>query len=923
MLWPMQNTNHGLLTTARRRLLDRLLGELLDMEAAERAARLSELCQSHPRLSYWLKQLVQASTTPTEFLKLPVARVANEALEAGGQAILPAGTRLGPWRILEPTGEGGMGIVYRAERADGSFEMVTAIKLIHAHRDKVLRTRLEQERQLLARLDHPNIARLVDGGTAADGQGYLVMEWVEGEDLSMSADRLHGKTGYCLDLFEYIAKAASHAHQRLVAHGDIKPANVRIRDDGVVKLMDFGIARLLNAEAQEARLVALTPSFAAPEQLEGGPITPSSDIWSLGALLYWMLTGRKLPAEHEQVAGYLATHGIVRNRELAAILTRACARDSEHRYRSAGELLADIERFRSYLPVAALAPTRYYRATRFVRRNPVVVSSLGMIAGLLVMGLTSTTVLYLQAEQARQEARQEQDRAEQQAEALEQVAGFQAEQLASLDVEAMGAGIRAALFERRAQVLDHDNADTRATAMDELEQSLIGINFTDLALEAVDEQLFRHSHAAIETQFEDQPLIQARLMQTLANITRDIGALGVAEQAQTGALTLRRQHLGDRHADTLTSIDEAGALRYMQGDFQQALELFEKALDGRRESLGDTHRDTLTTLNHIGLTKHSIGELDAALEYYQRALSGRQRTLGDSHPDTLRTKNNLGVLHRFRGEFDQALEYQARALEGLRQTLGNDDPKTINAIRQMGYLLSARGRLDEAFPYVEEGKRAYRRVLGDRHPQTLYAISDYGVALMQLDHLDEARVYLEMALEGRRKALGPDHPHMIFSLSFMADYYERVDNLVRAESYKRAEVELRKRVLDEMTLRTLRAKRHLGDLLYRLDRHDEAIEWAGRSTRGSTALAGPEHRQTAQARRVRGLALAANGQFKAAESDLLAANTILVAGADEPSDTVRDLAGELAEFYSEWARLEPGEGHERSAAYWTNRAHPD
>ncbi|MEX0914513.1 MAG: serine/threonine-protein kinase, partial [Wenzhouxiangellaceae bacterium] len=260
----------------------------------ERDQRMREIAHSHPRVHAWLERLVEASEHPTSSLQIMFRRAGDAALSDMRlrDNALPPGTRIGDWRLADPVGAGGMGLVYRAERADGTFEMSAAIKFIRSPDDALMSERLTLETQLLARLDHPNIARILDGGTLPDGQNYLVMEWIEGEDLTECREKAGALRNRCLGLFEEIAEAVSHAHQRQVVHGDIKPANIRIARDGRPRLLDFGVARLTSGDLHGSdRTEALTPAFSAPEQLAGGTSSTRSDIYALGALLRWMLTG--------------------------------------------------------------------------------------------------------------------------------------------------------------------------------------------------------------------------------------------------------------------------------------------------------------------------------------------------------------------------------------------------------------------------------------------------------------------------------------------------------------------------------------------------------------------------------------------------------------------------------------------------------
>ncbi|MCH8478476.1 MAG: serine/threonine protein kinase [Wenzhouxiangella sp.] len=952
------SSEQATLTPMRRRAVDRLLIDYLELPEREQPAWLAQTRRRLPRLGRWLVQLIDDSHTVT-LLDESVRRLAGQSVDRMEISVtrLVSGDRLGPWKVIEEVGQGGMGRVYRGQRADGAFEMDVAIKQI-GQRRRGLAELLQRECRLLAKLDHPSVTRLVDAGLDDRAGPFLVMEWVEGRDLADWIERQQPDVETRLKHFERIAEAVAHAHQRLIVHGDIKPDNVRIRDDGSVKLMDFGVARLLeSSDADQAGMRALTPAFAAPEQRDGENITPASDIWSLGTLLLWLLTGLR---EDEILAAHpsrLNAGTRLRNQELAAIIEKARAQRPQERYRSIDEFVGDLIRFRLHEPVSVMPSTLAYRAGRFVRRNRVLVGGVGASFLGLSIGLVMTVWMYTQAEKAREQA-------ERHAREVEQIADFQAGQLSRIDVEGMGAGLRHSIFERRDQHLRLEGLDpeVRQQRQTALANALLGVNFTDLAVESLDQHFFRHGLETIQDQFHDQPIIRARLLQTLAEAARDVGVLELARQAQDEALDLREQNLGRRHVDSLKSRGEAANLAVLEGDYERALRSLEEVSRDRQETLGPDHPDTLGALNDLGTVNHYLNELETALAQYSRALAGRQRILGEEHPDTLASMLHIGVLHRWRGEYDLAMTFQRPALDGFRNVLGEDDPKTIGATSQMGYLLAEQGQLEAALPYIQASKHAYRRTLGDRHPQTLYTISDVGVMLLRMGRTEEAGPYLKRALDGRVDMLGPDHPHVSFSLDFMSHYHERMGDFEQAERNLRELIALRTQLLSATHSRTAIAMRRLGEALQQVGRTEEAIEWAGRAARNLTDTEGANHPQTVQAwiskarallhaeqyeraleaasqavdgskatwpqgdrlvgqaLRTRAMARIGLWDLAEAEADFLVAWDNLVNSVGETNADSRELAGDIASFYRQWQRLDPDGSHEAPVQRWAERA---
>ncbi|TVQ38494.1 MAG: serine/threonine protein kinase [Wenzhouxiangella sp.] len=392
------------LTPMRRRAVDRLLIDYLELPEREQPAWLARTRQRLPRLGRWLVQLVDDSHTVT-LLDESVRRLAGQSVDRMeiNAARLTEGDRLGPWQVIEEIGEGGMGRVYRGQRADGAFEMDVAIKQI-GRRRRGLAELLQRECRLLAKLDHPSVTRLIDAGLDDRAGPFLVMEWIEGTDLDDWLNSEQPDLAFRLDRFEHILEAVEHAHQRLIVHGDIKPGNIRIATNGAVKLMDFGIARLQESSGEDdAQMRALTPSFAAPEQLSGEPINVRSDVYSLGMLLYWLLTG-ETPGHGKAGIGERLRHlSRRRRREVIAIFERACHVEPEQRYASVSAMLADIRHLRSGKPISAMPATRRYRLRCMVSRNPIATGLGTLLALSLVVG---TGALILQAEQTRLAAEQ-------------------------------------------------------------------------------------------------------------------------------------------------------------------------------------------------------------------------------------------------------------------------------------------------------------------------------------------------------------------------------------------------------------------------------------------------------------------------------------------------------------------------------------
>ncbi len=759
------------LTDTRRRALDKLLASYLEQPVEQQAAFLANCQQRWPRLSRWLEMLIERSQT-VSLLDQSFTRLAGEALARGSDEptrTLDAGHRLGPWQVSEDFREGGMGTVYRGERADGAFEMEVAIKLLKL-RGHGLSEHLQQECRLLARVNHPGFTRLLDAGLDQQAGPFLVMEWVDGEDLSDWLASCGPGFEQKLDLFEQVVEAIGHAHQRLIVHGDIKPNNVRINPEDRAKVMDFGVARLANTQDQGKRMRALTPAFAAPEQLAGEPVTPDSDIWSLGALLFWLLTETTLPKDLDDLEASLSGKAIERPRELSALIGKACAAEPENRYHGCGELLDDLKRFRRHYPLRAMPDSRSYRLNRLIRRNPVLTGGIAATMIALTSGLVATTSLYLQADRAWQAAEVGQAQAHARAVELEQVAGFQANQLGLVNPEYLGAVTRQAVIDQYTeQATDgHSQAAGESEQINQFQASLADINFTDVALESLDKGVFTATLDGIDAQFADQPLVQARLLQAMAETQVHLGRRQAALNPQQRAYRIRSDELGRDHPDTLYSASHLGRLYLGLDEHDRGKRYLEPTLERQREVLGEQHSQTLRTLSAIGELHRLRQRHDKAEQTLRAELEGQESALGGAHADTLLTLNTLGLLMIHRGRPADAVEYLQQSAQGRRETLGEHHRDTLQSLNNLGITFSDLGQFEEAEETHRQVYASYSAMFGSDHPETLRSLSNLAVAIDRQGRPEEAETLHRRALEGRIRVLGEQHRDSYISMGHLA-----------------------------------------------------------------------------------------------------------------------------------------------------------
>lgn len=793
---------HARLTPARRRLLDTLLDDLLDRAQDERTRLLGALERHCPRIHSRLSALVEASAEPAQFLETLFQRAGQAAFSEieKSDVVLPAGTRLGPWRLVEPVGSGGMGTVYRAERADGAFEMEAAVKLIRLRRDSRLKQRLEVERQLLARLDHPNIARILDGGETEDGQTYLVMDWVPGEDLSDCAKEARHDVGRCLDAFSQVAGAVGHAHQRRVVHGDIKPANIRVTAEGRVKLLDFGVARLLAEEhADDASFQALTPAFSAPEQLAGEPASTQSDVYALGVLLYWMLTG-EVGNQHTDWSEALAGR-YPRHQDLAAIIEMACAREPAERYAGVSALVKDLQRYRVLQPVAARPSSRAYLLSRFVQRNPVGVGLGSVAVLLLIVGLIGTGWQARIAGLERDRAEAQRDLARLEAEKTERVSEFLVSLFDQADPYRNPGRDLTARDLVRTGVAEVETLEEAPLVQAEMFHALARVNRSLAEYESAREMAARA--LAILQETPGVPADERARAWTLLGVT--LGSLGryrQALEAHENALALSDPEDPDAVAEAL---DNIGLSLYSLGRFEASEQRFLRVLELRRGS-SPASADLASAHNNLALALAGLDRRQEAVEHYSRALEIRREVLGDSHPDTTFSLTNLATLLTQMGEYDRAEAMFVEALEQRRQAFENGHPAVASVIYQLGWLNSNRSRWARAEQHHREALALRQSRMGPDHPSVGVSLNALAATLRHQGKFREALELLRQALSNYRAAYGDSHHDIALVLSNLAGLHADLAQYGDAEALYAEALEMCRRELGE-------SHRHVADIL--------------------------------------------------------------------------------------------------------------
>ena len=696
------------------REIDSIFHEIATVPAPQRDEALARLCGGRDDLRREVERLLAADEAGWSFLDVPAL---GERAEGDGPVIEPVdtliGSRIGAYHITSRIAGGGMGVVYRARRDDEVGDYDVAIKVVKRgfSTDDMLR-RFHSERRTLGNLNHPNIARVLDGGSLEDGRPFLVMEFIEGEPIDAYCETNRLTIDQRIELMGKVCHAVHYAHQNLVVHRDLKPGNILVNAHGEPKLLDFGIAKILSPGGgeptiertiTEARM--LTPEYASPEQILGRPVTTASDIYSLGVILYQLLTGRKPyrltsryldemgrhvseaaprrpstviaapaePAADPVEESALSADAIAAQRhttvdrlrralrgDLDNIVMMALRKEPERRYASAEQLAEDLRRHEEDQPVIARPDTWTYRTNRFIRRHRVAVTAAVLIALTLTGGIISTSWMAMVAEGERARAEEQRDHA----------------------------GIEAASAFEIAHIL----SDLLTTALESASDE-------DAAL--LDQRLAGEEYR-IRRQFAGRPHLQANLLTALGQVYLKRGRYDRAESLILDARDMRRREFGDESMEMALSWDAIGQLRYAEGDYAAAAEAFEECLRLHRMGLDIVHTDVGTAANNLAVALRLLRRTDEAEELHREALAIRREENGPRSPQFAESLADLAVILMKREEYEVALAMCDEAAAIRASVLGPDHVATARALVLRGQCLTQLKRFDEAEHAIRE-----------------------------------------------------------------------------------------------------------------------------------------------------------------------------------------------------------------------------
>jgi tetratricopeptide (TPR) repeat protein len=713
------------------------------------------------------------------------------------------------YKLIDELGKGGMGVVYKAEQVK-PIKRSVALKIIKLGMDtnRVI-ARFETEKQALAVMDHPNIAKVFDAGATDKGRPYFVMELVQGVPIDDYCDRHNLTTQERLELFIPVCQAVQHAHQKGVIHRDLKPSNVIVtvkEDKAVPKIIDFGIAKATGHRLTEQTLFTEqglligTPEYMSPEQAEmtGLDVDTRTDIYALGVMLYELLVG-VLPFDSKSLreAGYSEIQRIIREVEppkastrlsklgdtqtsiakhrqtdpsslqrllkgdLDWITLKAMAKDRTHRYASASELVSDIDRYLKNEPVSASPPSTAYRLKKYIRRHKTGVVAASLIVLAMLIGIAGTTLGLLKARQAERVARDE-------AQTAKQISNFLIDLFEVSDpTEGRGNTITAReILDTGAEKIDRELEDeplVRGRLMNTIGEVYTSLGLYDDALPILEKGLAIRE----ESLDPDDPAV-AQSLEGMGNLFWRKGDFEKAQTFHERALKIREDAYGPDHVTVASSLNNLGNLQHEAGNYEDAKLLYERAVEIWEKTSGPESTDVAIALNGLGYILYDMGKYEEARPLYERSLAIYEKVQGPDHPDLTNPLLNLGLLLRVTGEHEKAREYYERCIKIEEKTFGPDHPHIAITLSNLAILNAITANFEEARPLFERVLAINEKALGPEHPKVGSDVTNLGILNAQMGNFDAALSLLKRGLAIKEKALGSEHPRVANDLNNLA-----------------------------------------------------------------------------------------------------------------------------------------------------------
>jgi eukaryotic-like serine/threonine-protein kinase len=880
-----------------RRVKD-LFEQALDLAPAEREALLDEARES-PAIVAEVRNLIAGDARAGSFLQN------GESLDSAEAPLFVPGDLVGgQYRIERLLGSGGMGEVWLAEQI-APVRRAVALKLIKGGMNsREVVARFGSERQALALMDHPSIAKVFDAGSTPDGAPYFVMEYVAGVPITAYCDHHRLSTRERLELFVRVCEGVRHAHQKAIIHRDLKPSNILVTEvDGrpAPKIIDFGVAkaltRKLTAETMFTRVGAVvgTPEYMSPEQANsaGEDIDTRTDVYALGVIFYELLAGvpplelsqitfeeflRRLREEEPRkpstrirtqdhdtstdLACKRQTEPVTLAKQmrgdLDSIALKALEKDRSRRYGSASDLAADIERYLRNEAVLAVAPSFAYRARKFARRYR---GALLTVCAFVLVLIAAAGISIWQSVRANREA-------------------------------AVAQAVNDFL---QNDLLAQASATTQA-----------GPNVKpDPHLEV--RTALERAAARIGGRFSRQPEVEAAIRDTIGKTYTDLGLYREARTQLERALELQRRVLGAENPKTLKTLSRLGRVAELQGKYSEAEALERQAEESQRRVLSSKHPDTMYSETTLASVYNLEGKYAQAEALDGQVLETRRRLLGPEHPMTLSSMNDLALVYYREGKYAQAEVLYRQTLEIQRRVLGPEHPSSLGSMNNLGLVYGSEGKNAQAEALYRQALNIMLRVLGPEHPTTLVCMSNLAESYFSQGKYADAEALDTRTLEIRRRKLGPEHPNTLSSMNNLALVYRQEGKYAQAEALLNRTLEIKRRVLGPEHPNTLNTLSGLAHMYQRKGQYESAETYAAQALAGRRHALGSEHTDTMAS--AADLALAYVSQGKFSESEPLAREVLEFNRKKQPDDSQRfraeSLLGASLAGQKKYAEAEP------------------
>ena len=808
-----------------------IFDEALKLKEPERTEFLQSACENDIEMIKEIRSLLEADQEVPEILQ----GNASDSIHIPHRENYD-GKIIGNYRITRQIAEGGMGSVFLAERADGQFDQKVALKIIKPgmSSDEIIK-RFKSERQILARLQHPNIAGLLDGGLTNDNLPFFTMEYVEGEMIDVYCDKNNLSIDARLELFIKVCKAIQYAHQNLVIHRDLKPGNIIIKDDGTVKLLDFGIAKVFaddNSTEQTALtktgLHVMTPEYASPEQIRNENISTATDIYSLGLILYKLLTGEKAyeiknysplelekiicitePQKPSTVVKSLRTNDKVKTEEICStrntqpdklfkklsndldnICMMALRKEPERRYASVEQFQLDISRYLHDKPVSARQSTIKYRTGKFISRHKVSVIFSATIF-LVIAFLTTYYTIQL---------KEERDKARTEAQKSTEVAAFLKNIFKVSDpYQSRGETITAKeLLEKGAKRINQqlsEQPDVKATMLDVIGNVYINMGLYDKAEPLLKEALNIREKTGANT------LEEGKSLNSLGGLYLTNGEYDKVLPLLDKSLKIYDELSDKKNEDYALLLSNLAWYYYNMGNFDKSDSLYNVVVNLMLKNYGNKNELLYTTMNNLALNYHEENKYEESGKIFKETLELQKKFYGNKpHPEVSTTTYNYAELLRDQGKLSEAEKMFKSALAMDIQLHGAEHPDVAYSLQGLASIYRIKGNFKEADKLFKKVLQMRIKLLGPEHPDVAYATYNVGLMYFTEEKFDSAKTYFERALLLHKKLNGPNHPSVAKSLNKLA-----IINYKEAK-YKEAEAQIRqsmKMMVDAMGTKNL------------------------------------------------------------------------------------------------------------------------